>query len=120
MVGKQSIEEALGRRLLLGEMIARNASKFPHKEALVFGETRLTYKQFNARINQLAHALLELGVTKGAKVAILAFNCNQFMEAYFALAKIAAVAVPRELTHNYCYRIWYCCLRNNVTQGRGA
>ena len=94
MVDKQSIEEALGRRLLLGEMIARNARKFPDREALIYGDTRLTYKQFNARINQLAHALLDLGIIKGSKVAILAFNCNQFMEAYFAVAKIGAMAVP--------------------------
>ena len=75
-------------------MIARNARKFPDREALIYGDTRLTYKQFNARINQLAHALLDLGIIKGSKVAILAFNCNQFMEAYFALAKIGGVAVP--------------------------
>jgi fatty-acyl-CoA synthase len=91
---KQSIEEALGRRLLLGEMIARDTRKFPDKEALIYGEVRLTYRQFNARINQLAHALMGIGIKKGSKVAILAFNCNQFMEAYFALAKIGGMAVP--------------------------
>jgi len=42
---KQAIEKALGRRLLLGEMMARNSRKFPDKEALIFGETRLTYKE---------------------------------------------------------------------------
>ena len=94
MKDKKAIDKALGSRLLLGEMIARNSRKFPDKEALIFGETRLTYKQFNARINQQAHALLDLGIKKGSKVAILSFNCNQFMEAYFALAKIGGVAVP--------------------------
>ena len=94
MTDKQAIEEALGRRLVLGEMMARGGRKFPDKEALVYGEIRLTYKQLNARINQLAHALLDLGIKKGSKVAILSFNCNQFIEAYFALAKIGGVAVP--------------------------
>ena len=94
MQDERSIEETLGRRLLLGEMMVRNSRKFPDKEALVYGETRLTYKQFNARINKLANALVDLGIKKGGKVAILAFNCNQFMEAYFALAKIGGVAVP--------------------------
>jgi fatty-acyl-CoA synthase len=92
--GKQAIEMALGKRLLLGEMVARSARKFPDREAMIYGDTRLTYKQFNARINRLAHGLLDLGVKKGSKVAILAYNCNQFMEAYFALAKIGGVAVP--------------------------
>jgi fatty-acyl-CoA synthase len=94
MKDKQAIEEALGKRLLLGEMIARNARKLPNKEALIYGEIRLTYKQFDARINRLAHALLALGIKKESKVAILAFNCNQFVEAYFALAKIGGVTVP--------------------------
>lgn len=94
MKDKKAIETALGRRLLLGEMMARNSRKFPDKEALVYGETRLTYKQLNARINKLAHALLDLGIDRGDKVAILSFNCNQFMETYFALGKIGGVAVP--------------------------
>jgi acyl-CoA synthetase (AMP-forming)/AMP-acid ligase II len=91
---REAIEEALGRRLLVGETIARNSRKFPDKEALIYGKTRLTYRKFNSRINQLAHALLDLGIKKGSKVAILAFNCNQFLEAYYALAKIGGVAVP--------------------------
>lgn len=94
MKDKKAIEEALGRRLLLGEMMARNSRKFPDKEALIYGETRLTYKQLNARINKLAHAFLDLGINRGDKVAVLSFNCNQFMETYFALAKIGGVAVP--------------------------
>jgi fatty-acyl-CoA synthase len=94
MQSRQEIEEALGRRLLLGEIIARNARKFPDKEAVIYGDTRLTYRQFNARINRLAHALMDLGIKKGEKVAILSFNSNQFLEAYFALAKMGAIAVP--------------------------
>jgi len=91
---RQAIEGELGRRLLLGETIVRNVHKFPHKEAVIYGKTRLTYKQFNERINRLAHALLDIGVKKGSKVAILSFNCNQFLEAYYALGKIGGVAVP--------------------------
>ncbi|MBM4445518.1 MAG: long-chain-fatty-acid--CoA ligase [Chloroflexi bacterium] len=94
MKSKEAIRQELGRRLLLGEMMARNARKFPDKEALIYGERRSTYRQLNARINQLAHALKDIGVKKGGKVAILSVNCNQFMETYFALAKIGGVAVP--------------------------
>ena len=91
---RQAIEGELGRRLLLGETIVRNVHKFPDKEAVIYGKTRLTYKQFNERINRLAHALLDIGIKKGSKVAILSFNCNQFLEAYYALGKIGGVAVP--------------------------
>ena len=94
MQSRQAIQEALAKRLLLGEVIATNARKFPDKEAVVYGETRLTFREFNARINRLAHALMDIGIKKGDKVAIILFNCNQFLEAYFALGKIGAIAVP--------------------------
>jgi fatty-acyl-CoA synthase len=94
MVSRQAIQEELARRLLLGELIARNARKFPNKEAVIFGDTRLTYWEFNGRINRLAHAFQDMQVGKGDKVALLMLNCNQYLECYFALAKIGAVAVP--------------------------
>ena len=94
MVPRQTIQEELARRLLLGELVARNARKFPDKEAVIFGDTRLTYREFNGRINRLAHAFQDMGVGKGDKVAILMLNCNQYLECYFALGKIGAVAVP--------------------------
>ena len=94
MASRQAIQGELSRRLLLGELIARNARKFPDKEAVVFGDTSLTYGEFNGRINRLAHALQEMGVGKGDKVTLLMANCNQYLECYFALAKIGAVAVP--------------------------
>ncbi|MDM7999572.1 MAG: long-chain-fatty-acid--CoA ligase [Dehalococcoidia bacterium] len=90
----QSIEEILSRRLLLGEIVARNSRVIPDREAVVYGNKRFTYRQFNQRVNRLAHAFLDLGVKKGTKVAILLYNCNEFLEAYFALAKIGGVAVP--------------------------
>jgi fatty-acyl-CoA synthase len=94
MPSKQETQTELARRLLLGELMARNSRKFPNKEAVIFGETRLTWKEFNARINRLAHAFMGMGIGKGDKVALLMFNCNQYLECYYALGKIGAVAVP--------------------------
>ena len=94
MESSEAVQAELARRLLLGEMIARNGRKFPNKEAVIFGDTRLTYREFDARINRLAHALMDIGIKKGEHVAILMFNRHQYLESYFALAKIGAVAVP--------------------------
>src|SRR3972149_6680685 len=94
MPSKQEIQKMLCQRLLLGELMARNSRKFPDKEAVVFGETRLTWREFNARMNRLAHAFMGMGIGKGDKVAFLMFNCNQYLECYYALGKIGAVAVP--------------------------
>src|SRR4030042_319593 len=94
MPSKQESEATLARRLLLGELMARNSRKFPNKEAVVFGDTRLTWKEFNARMNRLAHAFSDMGVGRGDKVAFFMFNCNQYLECYYALGKIGAIAVP--------------------------
>jgi acyl-CoA synthetase (AMP-forming)/AMP-acid ligase II len=80
--------------LLLGEILRRHARIRPWKTAYVVGRTRVTYGQFNADANRLAHALQTLGVGRGARVAILANNCAQYPLAYFACIKIGAIAVP--------------------------
>ncbi len=64
------------------------------KTALVFEGKRLTYDQLNSRVNRLAHALLDMGVKIGDRVAGLMYNCPQFIELYFAISKIGAVLVP--------------------------
>ncbi len=68
MESPEAIQAELARRLLLGEIIARNARKFPDKEAVIYGDTRLTFRQFNARINRLAHALMDIGIKKGEHI----------------------------------------------------
>ena len=89
-----SIEIELSKQFVLGEMLARWARKNPNKEAFVFKEKRLTYGQFNERVNRLAHGLLKLGIGKEDKVAVIFMNCLEIVESYFALAKIGAVVVP--------------------------
>jgi acyl-CoA synthetase (AMP-forming)/AMP-acid ligase II len=78
----------------VGNIIRFNARNYPEKEALVCGEERLTYRQLNDRVNSLANALSKLGVRKGDNLAIMLQNCSEYIEIYFALAKLGAVAVP--------------------------
>ncbi len=66
----------------------------PDRVAIVFEQKRYTFSQLNERANRLANALLNLGVKKGDRVAILQVNCNQCVEAYFATAKLGAIYVP--------------------------
>ncbi|MBN1573627.1 MAG: long-chain-fatty-acid--CoA ligase [Deltaproteobacteria bacterium] len=90
--------------MLIGDILTRAAKWFPEKEAVVFEGTRLTYKEFNDRTNRLAHALLEMGVKKDERVAVVCHNSNHYGEILFALAKIGAVSTnlnwrlsPKEL-----------------------
>jgi len=72
----------------------RNAELFPSREAIVFGSERITWSQLNERVNALAKALSELGVQRGDVVAMLLYNCSQFLEITFAVNKIGAVWLP--------------------------
>jgi fatty-acyl-CoA synthase len=54
----------------------------------------MTFGQWNERSCCLANALLGLGLSKGDRVAILAYNCLEWVEIYAAAAKAGLVAVP--------------------------
>ena len=57
-------------------------------------DTRLSYRELNARSNQVAHALVDLGVSHGDRVGLLLMNGKEFIESFFAVAKIGGVNVP--------------------------
>ena len=54
-----------------------------NKEAIVCGDTRLTYAQFGERVNRWANAMSKLGVQKDDRVAMLSQNCHRVLEAFF-------------------------------------
>jgi long-chain acyl-CoA synthetase len=78
----------------LGRLLPRHARYRPDHLALVFEEHRLTFRQFNARVNRLANALLAAGLAKGDKVATVLPNCLELLDVYWACAKTGIVAVP--------------------------
>lgn len=86
--------------MTLGELVKLKAEEFGSKHlALIQPETdvsfrALTYKDFNDRVNQLAHFILKKGIKKSDRVAILLRNSIEFIISYFAIAKIGAIAVP--------------------------
>ncbi len=80
--------------MVLGDIPRKYARLEPERECLVCGDVRLTWRQLNERVNRLAHGLEELGVIRGTKVAVLAFNCHRYVEIYYAASKLGAVAVP--------------------------
>jgi O-succinylbenzoate-CoA ligase len=80
----------------IGSFLAKRAYLSPHREGYVDGThaNRLTFEELNTRCNRLANALLAAGVQPGERVGLLLMNSAEFMEAYFALAKVGAVIVP--------------------------
>lgn len=80
--------------MVLGDLVERNARKYPSKVGVISGENRFSYAQFADRVHRLANGLMGLGMVKGARVAVLAQNCHQYLEAYFAAAQAGLVLVP--------------------------
>lgn len=78
----------------IGSLLPRHARYRPDHTAIVFNEHRLSFSEFNRRVNRLANALLDLGLTKNEKIATILPNCLELLEVYWAVAKIGAVVVP--------------------------
>ncbi len=81
----------------IGSLLTRHARYRPDHTAVVFNERRLSFSEFNLRVNRLANALLDLGISKGDKIATILPNCLELLEVYWAVAKIGAVVVPLSL-----------------------
>jgi acyl-CoA synthetase (AMP-forming)/AMP-acid ligase II len=67
------------------------AAARPDAEALVFGEERLTWREFKDRMDSVARAYLEAGVMKGDRVALLSMARTEFLTTYMAAGKVGAV-----------------------------
>jgi fatty-acyl-CoA synthase len=73
--------------------LRRSASVFPGKTAIVHGERRYTYRQFEERVNRLASALRSAGMQKHDRVAFLAFNTPPLLEAHFGVPAAGGILV---------------------------
>ncbi len=64
------------------------------RNAVVCGQTRYTWNEFEQRTGALARGLAALGVQHGDRVAVLMLNCHRYLELYYACARMGAVIVP--------------------------
>jgi acyl-CoA synthetase (AMP-forming)/AMP-acid ligase II len=78
----------------LGDIPRCGAISYPDNTAMVYEGARLTYREFNNRINRFANALLKLGCTRGDRICIIGDNCLKYMEVYFGAAKIGMSVTP--------------------------
>lgn len=94
--------------ITVGEWLARREFLTPEKIGLIDGETgtRFTYRALNQRACTLAAYLEQrYGIRQGTRVAVLAINAPEYLDAFFACALLGAILVPlnwrltlRELT----------------------
>jgi fatty-acyl-CoA synthase len=77
------------------ELMRRTRRLYPHHEAVVDGEMRLSYEQFFARCDRWSAVLQrQLGVAQGDRVAYIAPNTHAQLASFYAVPQIGAVLVP--------------------------
>ena len=78
----------------VGFWITKRSELSPNRIAIDFEDQTVTYGELNERTNRAASALASFGVGHGDRVAVLAENRPEYVEVFFACAKLGAVVVP--------------------------
>jgi len=107
--------------ITIGDISRKGRKLYPDDEAIVFEETRLTYRMLDDRVNRLANAILKLGYKKGDTLTILAENTHKFVEVYLAAGKLGMVVTPLNfrLADNELVRIANDCEATLFFAGEG-
>ena len=80
-------------RKTFADIIDEAAANNPDREAVISGDTRLTFAEVHKRANKVAKGLIKLGIQKGDRVAILMQNIAEYPSIVFAISKVGAVIV---------------------------
>src|SRR5207237_3693186 len=83
-----------GAFLDISGVLEMHAHHRPDRLAVVFGQRRVGYREFDPRTNRVANTFGAFGISRGGKVATFLSNSLELLEVYWAAAKIGAVVVP--------------------------
>lgn len=83
----------------LSALLAEKCEQSPDSEFIIFEDrdgrqTTITYRRFEAMVNQYAVMLHANGIKKADRVMLVMMNCPEFIASWFALAQIGAVCMP--------------------------
>jgi len=87
------VEGGYWENVTLGEAFDRIAGSFPHKEALVFKDERITYSRLKKMSDQLATGFLKSGLKPLDRVIVQLPNITEFVTCYLAFLKIGVIPV---------------------------
>ena len=76
------------------EMLEDTVGKYPDKIGFIYGDWRLTFREFDQIVNRIAAGLEKHGVEAGDHVAVLLGTQMEFPLSFFALMKLGAIIVP--------------------------
>jgi long-chain acyl-CoA synthetase len=80
-------------KITMPQALTRSVNQFPDKTALIFIDSRISYKQLDDMVNRFANALIDLGVKPGDKVAMLMPNMPQLVAATYGAWRAGAVVI---------------------------
>ena len=79
----------------LGQLFEESVGNFPDREAIVFGDNRINYRQLNDKANRVADVLEKnFGIGRGDRVAVLLKNHPAYAATLFGVLKLGAIAIP--------------------------
>ena len=111
----------------IGENLARTAARLPDQDALVvpFQDVRLTYRQLDAAVDDVAKGLLSLGLAKGERIGIWSPNNAEWVLLQYASARIGSILVnlnPAYRTHEVAYALQQsgCRMLAAATEFKGS
>ncbi|MCE0764708.1 AMP-binding protein [Pseudonocardia kujensis] len=109
------------QRVNVGDALTRSAFARPDHLAVVDGDRRWTYAEFDAWVNRLARGLLARGYRVGDALALASANSAEFLAVYYACAKAGVVCVPVNLgwrPHEVAYVLDHSRARGIVAESR--
>ena len=95
-IDRENVEFLMNRynrvnRWVIADLLRRSRYRFPDKPALIFGDRVLTYTDLEDSCNRVANSILELGLERYDRVAILAHNTIHHVLTWFGCCKAGAI-----------------------------
>ncbi|OGO00544.1 MAG: hypothetical protein A2Y58_05605 [Chloroflexi bacterium RBG_13_51_52] len=78
----------------LKSILENTARRSGEKTAIIYGERRVSFADLEKDSNRVAHALINMGVKKGDRVAMMQASNPEFVAVFFGIIKAGGIAVP--------------------------
>src|SRR5688572_10630046 len=92
--GRGAARQGMNQLAHAGDVLAMHARMSPDTIAARDLDREMTFRIWHARACRLANALTGIGLRKGDRVCVLAYNCVEWLEIYAAAALAGLVVVP--------------------------
>lgn len=77
-----------------GDIMLRNATFHPNRDAFIHADRRVTFRQYNERVNRLINYLKDRGINNGDTIGVLSWNCLEYAEVCGAAGKGGFLLAP--------------------------